>query len=209
MRIYFDDHRTKTLHKGGARNHRWTKGTYDENVRYYNFIESPELIRTNLEDFQPYDKYPGIQRFYEMLEWINGRESVFESNDCLLRFHENTKTLWMKKKFEIEGRVMIFLRDHRLNLDPGMVETYMNMLGFEIQEIDPQFDYGNFSFAFCPTAFNELPMPLGKQLTQILSITFWAWGDDEAETFDNLDRVFKNLFECFLSVNKSIQPRLK
>jgi hypothetical protein len=38
-----------------------------------------------LEDFKPWARYSAIPRFYELLAWLNGDDSIFESNDCGLR----------------------------------------------------------------------------------------------------------------------------
>jgi hypothetical protein len=38
-----------------------------------------------LEDFRLWSHHAAILRFYELLTWLNGNDSIFESNDCGLR----------------------------------------------------------------------------------------------------------------------------
>ena len=64
------------------RSHPWIDGESDPTHRYYDFRTSPELIRSSLEDMQEWSTYPATETFYRLLEWLNGPESVFESNDC-------------------------------------------------------------------------------------------------------------------------------
>jgi hypothetical protein len=64
------------------RSHPWIDGESDPAHRYYDFRTSPELIRSSLEDLQAWSTYPATETFYRLLEWLNGAESVFESNDC-------------------------------------------------------------------------------------------------------------------------------
>jgi hypothetical protein len=64
------------------RSHPWIDGESDPAHRYYDFRTSPERIRSSLEDMQEWSAYPATETFYRLLEWLNGSESVFESNDC-------------------------------------------------------------------------------------------------------------------------------
>ena len=45
----------------------------------------PDQIPLVLPDFKPWSHYPAIQTFYALLTWLNGPDSIFESNDCGLR----------------------------------------------------------------------------------------------------------------------------
>lgn len=208
MRIYHDEIRTKKLHSTGIRNHPWLRGTNHPEHRYYNFVEQPDLIETSLEDFMPFADMQAVQTFYQMLRWLNSADSILETNDTALSYHENTKTLWMKKKYEAEGRVMFFYRDHKLNLNHNNIEALAETLWNEIVDVDPDFNFGNFSYASCPTAFIGLEPPLDKQSTVILTIYYWAWGNTKEETFAHLDRTFKNLYAAFKNTNGRIKRRI-
>jgi hypothetical protein len=68
-----------------GRHHPWTPVENNPEAKYYDFKTHPEQIPLVLEDFKPWAHYPAIPRFYELLRWLNGRESILESNDCGLR----------------------------------------------------------------------------------------------------------------------------
>jgi hypothetical protein len=64
------------------RGHPWGTAIDNPDERYYDFKEHSDLIPEVLEDFKPWSRYPAIATSYELLRWINGPESVVESNDC-------------------------------------------------------------------------------------------------------------------------------
>jgi hypothetical protein len=64
------------------RSHPWSAARTNSTYRYYDFTTSPALIRTSLEDFLPWAQHPAIERFFVLLEWLNGSTSLLESNDC-------------------------------------------------------------------------------------------------------------------------------
>ena len=75
------------------RKHPWTIVEGDPEARYWNFREHPEIIPSVLEDFKRWEKYPVIAKFYELMTWMNGEGSVFETNDSALgEPHIDTKT---------------------------------------------------------------------------------------------------------------------
>src|SRR5512140_780274 len=65
-----------------VRAHPWTVATLDPSARYMDLKANPALIRLSLEDFLPFSRWPAIDTFYSLLEWLNGPESTLESNDC-------------------------------------------------------------------------------------------------------------------------------
>src|SRR5579862_773029 len=69
------------------RQHPWTTAgdKPDAVERYWDFRNHPEQISVVLEDFKPYEHHAAVPRFYELLGWVNGDDSLFESNDCGLR----------------------------------------------------------------------------------------------------------------------------
>ena len=80
MYVYFD-----TEAPGPPRMHPWDKATKNSEWRYYDLKSNLELTPTVLEDFKPWERYPAIQNFYDLLRWINGPDAIFETNDCGLR----------------------------------------------------------------------------------------------------------------------------
>jgi len=67
------------------REHPWTVSMAVPDGRYWDFKAHPEQIPLVLEDFRPWAHYAAIPRFYELLAWLNGFDSILESNDCGLR----------------------------------------------------------------------------------------------------------------------------
>src|SRR5260370_23343690 len=68
-----------------GRHHPWTPPDNNPEARYYDFKAHPEQVPLVLEDFKPWAHYPAIPRLYEPLSWLNGSDSILESNDCGLR----------------------------------------------------------------------------------------------------------------------------
>src|SRR5882762_4134129 len=95
----------------------WKDAVHDPRGKYWNFRKQPELIRQVLEDFKSHDSYESIQRFYEMLEWINGPDSNFESSDCRLTgpFPNQQKEQY-PWDIGAAGRLMVFFRHLPYNL---------------------------------------------------------------------------------------------
>jgi hypothetical protein len=116
MYVQYDDE------KAPERNHPWTVVIGDPEAQYWNFREHPELISTVLEDFTPWAHYPAILQFYTLLEWLNGPESAFETNDCGMipsRIDEKTPPM-VRQVFDadplvIHGRISVLYRDLPFN----------------------------------------------------------------------------------------------
>lgn len=68
----------------------WEESDHKTPGDYYDFRRNPELIRTHLEEFAPFDRYQGVQDFYSLIEELNGPDSVFETNDARLLDHLST-----------------------------------------------------------------------------------------------------------------------
>ena len=74
-------------HDGGieeaeGRQHPWTVSTQNPEWKYYDFKQQPELVPQVIEDYKPFDQYEATQRFYEMVTWLNGDGSKFETSDA-------------------------------------------------------------------------------------------------------------------------------
>ena len=62
-----------------------------------------------------------------------------------------------------------------------------------LAEIDTHLKWGVVGTSIVPVRYLALPEAGGQQQGVQLMISFWAWGDAEAETMRHLGRVFKNL----------------
>src|SRR5512141_2167738 len=107
---------------GPARSHPWAGSSVDPGSRYFDLKKNPELIRTALEDFRPWSAWPAVETFYRLLEWLNGPDSILESNDCAFAGPCANETAQFPKALEATGRLMILWRELPLNLAPGPTE---------------------------------------------------------------------------------------
>lgn len=191
MRAELNLHYSESLTGGVGRHHPWTTGETDENFCYYNFRKQPDLIETALEDFTPLAHTAAAQKFYELLRFLNGPGAAFETSDCALQIKANVGD--NGKRLRAHGRLMILLREPVYNTDEESVNYYLAMLTEELHRRDPAFALGAVLVTRFPTRFLDIPKEPDKQAGFSGEILFWAWGDDEAETMNNLARIFDNL----------------
>jgi hypothetical protein len=62
---------------GEPRPHPWQASMYDRSAKFVDFLKRPDLIRSSLEDFLPYAAQPAIDRFFQLVEWMNGPDTVW------------------------------------------------------------------------------------------------------------------------------------
>jgi hypothetical protein len=86
---------------------------------------------------------------------------------------------------------MVLFRAIERNTTLGSVEQLKNQLHGELAILDRDFAWGVVGTTLVPVRY--LALPEDKQLGSQLMISFWAWGDGEADTMKNLSRLFKNL----------------
>jgi hypothetical protein len=184
-----------------ARSHPWTDATGNPDFRYYDLTAAPVRIRTSLEDFLPWSHYAAIETFYLLLESLNREGSTFMSNDCAFCGPEPNDQSTIAKAFQCAGRVMLLYRELARNSLPGCVERLKNQLHRELAPIDPRFEWGMIGTTLVPVRYlalaNHGESPLGSQLM----ISFWAWGDTEADTMNNLKRLFENLSRALANLS--------
>lgn len=171
-----------------ARSHPWTDATGNSGFRYYDLTAAPEHIRTSLEDFLPWSHYAAIEAFYRLLESLNRASSVFESNDCAFSGPEPNNHPAIAKAFQCSGRVMLLYRALDRNILPDGIERLKNQLHHALAALDSGFEWGMIGTTLVPARYLAVDQ-LGCQLM----ISFWAWGDTEADTMNNLKRLFANL----------------
>ena len=170
----------------------WVDSEADSNYRSYDFLQHPELIRSSLEDFQAWRAYASTETFFQMIEWLNGPDGGLLSNDCAFSGPAQNEGPHSDRRLEASGRVMVLFRDLVLNTSMACIEGLRQHVAQALSQADPHFVDGIIGASNVDVDFMTLPNPprVGKQLL----LSFWAWGDDEAETMDHLDRTLKNLF---------------
>jgi len=179
------------------RSHPWSTSTGDVSHRYYDFRARPELIPAVLEDFRPWEDYVAIRSFYELLAWINGDGSPFESNDCAFAGPEDNVDDDFRKRLQCSGRLGVLFRDLSLNTSERAMIRLIEGIHVGLRGLDPDFAWGAVGTTRLRVDFRELPE--GRAEGSQLLLSFWAWGDDEPEVFANLARVISALRETLES----------
>lgn len=213
MITYYDPEREYA----GARLHPY--GADAEGSRaFIDFKAHPERIPASLEDFITFSDQPAVQTFYQMLAYLNGLDSHLETVDCA--FHGPAKHGDSNSHLALSahGRLFVMFRDVRINCSKPHYEWLCGKLMQELGLIDPELSAtdGVVAFSLNPALHIEFSngfwLPSGefdaseddKGMGKHTMLTFWAYGDTEAELFKNLDRVFQNIWTASKLINKSI-----
>jgi hypothetical protein len=183
-----------------GRDHPWTESEKCSDWKYHDFKSHPELIPKVLEDFRPYAHFQASQLFYDVVGWMNGTESCLESNDCELQGPHPNIDKQFKKTLRTRGRLMVFFRKLELNCLLGKARWLEDCYEFYLRRVMPQFVWGVVGLTKFRTRFTEL-----DKTGHILILSFWAYGDDEAETMENLRHTFSGLHQASLLVNNQIK----
>jgi hypothetical protein len=186
------------------RSHPWLGSLENPASQYYDFTATPALIRTSLEDLLPWNRFAGIESFYELLEQLNHPKSALESNDCAFSGPHANEDMTIPKALQCCGRVMVLFRALSQNTDDHRAAFLKNELHVELAELDSAFQWGAIGTTRIPVRYLALPEANGQQLGSQLMISFWAWGDHEADTMQNLARVIKNLTRALRRVSVSV-----
>jgi hypothetical protein len=186
-----------------ARSHPWTDATGNPDFRYYDLTAAPEHIRTSLEDFLPWSHYAAIEDFYRLLEALNRQHSLFASNDCAFSGPEPNDQSTIAKAFQCSGRVMLLYRELERNTLPGSIERLKNQLHRELALLDQHFEWGVIGTTLVPARYLALAKHGENQLGSQLMVSFWAWGDTEADTMKNLRRLFESLSRALAKLSTS------
>jgi hypothetical protein len=190
-----------------ARSHPWCDTPGPDGSRYYDLIGSPEHIRSSMEDFTPWARYPAIETFYGLLERLNHKSSVLESNDCAFDGPHANENAASAAALECSGRVMVLFRVLTRNTTTDDVSWLKNELHHALGALDPDFASGVVGTTLVPVRYLSLPESDEQQLGTELMISFWAWGDTEADNMRNLGRVLKNLTQALRQVMASAHAR--
>jgi hypothetical protein len=184
------------------RSHPWVDKVGSPDSRYYDLTANPGLIRTSLEDFRPWNGHAAIETVYALLESLNQRGSVLESNDCAFEGPTANLNRGVPKAFECSGRIMVLFRELERNTQQESVAWLKNELHYTLADQEPDFHWGVVGTTIVPVRFLALPDSDERQLGQQLMISFWAWGDSDADTMLNLERVLKSVAHALRTVSE-------
>jgi hypothetical protein len=198
MRVWFE----ADLEDLPLRQHPWTTSSLNPEWKYYDLKEQPQLIRSHLEDFKPYEHYESVQRVYELLEFLNGPDSFLETNDSRLSVNEpNPDFPRIPKKNLLMNDFSVLFRRVELNLLTN--DEYTRAL---VRDIESKLDmtkepvYGAIKLYRFGTGFIHVKDDFKEGNSVIYKLL--AWGDTEEEQFKNHNRILDHLIPYF----KSLKP---
>jgi hypothetical protein len=214
---------------GKIRTQPWTTSERDENEKYHDFRSYPALVSEVLEDYKIWDHHDSVKRFYELIEWINSENSSFESNDCAFKGpSENNQREKFNKKLVCSGRLMLFFRSLELNLSIESEEfaarsektptDYSANLLFEwlvnrslqlIGPLDSEAIWTCLALEIYTAFYTNAPVREDKKFGHQVSYEFWAWGDDEQETMQNLGIAVETLSRCLRILSGEVPQALR
>jgi hypothetical protein len=218
MEVYYDNDRTYPE----PRPHPYEAGSPDQSG-FVDFKTRPESIETVLEDFRPFASRSAIRTFYSFLRWINGPDSHLETNDCAFRVPSAHTDANSNLALGCHGRVYVFYRNLSLNSSSQHSDWLCGKLMQLLDGTDPEFtgQQGVVGFtlnsALQLSLWHGIRLPDGTLDTRVddpgfgrhLMLSFWAYGNDEAEVFQNLDRLFKNIWEATKKLSNEIDAAFK
>ena len=187
------------------RAHPWTVSESDASCRYCDFRAHPERIRNSVEDLQEWMGHPFAETFFQLLEWLNGPESLFESNDCAFNGVAPAPRGQSAKRLEASGRLMILYRSLATNQERDRVGGLAEALAHTLSRLEPDFEHAAIGVSVVAVQFTTLPGTRSDQLGQQLMLSFWVWGDDEAETLGALDRLLGALGTALRTVSRALK----
>lgn len=196
MKVYL----AKEFEPGTGRAHPYQESDWS---KYYDFKKNPKLIPEVLEDFKPWAHYPAAQVFYNLLLWLNGVSSRLESSDCAFKGPSTNTDVKFQKKMQCSGRLMLFFRQIPLNVVPENTEVLKSAINHYLEQLEPDFEWGVVGISSMPTKYVEIPEQSRRAGTEVM-LTFWAWGDDENETMENLQRLFHAMRQCLSLVSEDM-----
>jgi hypothetical protein len=183
------------------RSHPWEGAAGQPDSRYYDLTTTPGKIRTSLEDFQPWGRYAAVESFYALLERLNHPKSNLESNDCAFSGPAENDHAAVAKALQCSGRLMLLFRNLAHNTDESRIARLKLDLHRLLDDSDRSFRWGMIGTSVVPVHYRELSGRPEQQLGAQLLLSFWAWGDSEADTMLNLERLFKNLSKALRLVS--------
>jgi hypothetical protein len=197
----------KTYEYDGAafdepRSHPWSGSSSDPGARYHDFAASPQLIRSELEDFIPYRRYAAIEEFYALLERVNHPKSSLESSDCAFNPPGPNDSRLVKAALECSGRLMLLYRDLAQNTRKDRISWLKSAFHQQLGRLDSKFALGMIGTTLVPVRY--LALPAEGQAGQQLLLAFWAYGKTEDDTMQNLARLFRNLTLALRGVSARI-----
>jgi hypothetical protein len=191
-----------------GRNHPWTFAVANPEEKYVDFKAHLDHIPLVLPDFRRWSHYPAIQRFYSLLTWLNGAESIFESTDCGLRPPRQDTVPPAPIKYAFEGepivmhaRLTIIFRNLTWNTSVATVDRLKtaihDVLRDNVPNIPAVVKIGEWAHFFTEISKE------GRAITLLC----WAWGQDEAMSMAQLSTTFDVVHGCLRWISDGTRSR--
>jgi hypothetical protein len=145
-----------------------------------------------------------VQRFYELLEWLNQPRAFFETNDCALRPPTDNPDHQFQFSKKVHGRLEFFFRDLKANIEKDKTQWLYRALSLHLQVERPDFHNAIFDISGAPTDYIDLPGSEDERTGVRFSIQFNAYGNGDADAWSNLDVAILGLFEAFRGIDKGL-----
>jgi len=170
--------------KGEPRLHPWGVSAHDPDAKFVDFLKCPDLIRTSLEDFIPYAHQPAIERFFELIEWMRGSETIWETTESKFwPISTHTNRFFAQYPLTCSGRLVFFCRNHSWQCRHAtwLFENFLQRL-VRRQPTSPNACVGAFMF---PIQFLLLSGDGGQTAPECraLGVRCYGFGRNEDEAF--------------------------
>lgn len=178
----------------------------DESSIYMDFKQQPELIRSALEDLLPFQQWEFVEQFYRLIEWVNGANSLLESNDCVFNAVEDNSDQQYLYAKKCSGRLMILFREIPENCQDKSIDWLMNNIQSMASSMKPSFKAGAIGLSKSPTCYLALgDKPDTGGMGYQVTLNFFAYGEDEQACYTNLKDVLAITQKALLRVNMRIK----
>ena len=197
---------SKHIDQSTLRSHPWTKMQTDNESIYMDFKKHPNLIRTALEDLTPYKKWNFVEQFYSLIEWINSRDSLLESNDCTFNAIEDNQDTQYAYAKKCSARLMILFRDIPENCQEKSIDWLIEQLQTSIANNKPNFKAGAIGLSLSPTCYLALgDKPDTGGMGYQISLNFFAYGKNERRCYESMKDILGIAEQSLKRINKSIR----
>ncbi|MGI8481626.1 MAG: hypothetical protein ACR2MF_06130 [Chthoniobacterales bacterium] len=170
---------------GEPRPHPWAVSAHDPNAKFVDFLKCPDLVRTSLEDFIPYAHRPAVERFFQMVEWMRGPKTIWETTESCFwpPSSPHTNNFFSQYPIICSGRLVFFSRHHlwQCRHSEWAFNNLVAKLGKQ-QPTPPNACIGVFMF---PISFRSLSTNGGQTARECkaLGVRCYGFGINEDEAF--------------------------
>ncbi|PZR74082.1 MAG: hypothetical protein DLM73_08970 [Chthoniobacterales bacterium] len=173
---------------GAARMHPWGGSLHDPNAKFVDFLKRPDLVRSSLEDFIPYAAVPAIDRFFSLIEWMNGADTVWETTESYLwpPAAPQSNRSFAQYRIVCSARLVFFHRDHLWQLRHG--DWAFTSLLRRLERREPVVPNACVGVFIAPTLFVSLSEDGGRTAPEakVLGVRCYGFGNSEKEAFEGV-----------------------